>query len=706
MDVTIRVEFQQSWLYGGGGANSFAVSRFLKQCERLYAETDIEVHRRGLDRCEFSLPAQNQDSVLKELASILEKDYQAQAGEAYRLFVDGAEVTPDAPSSDAEDVSAQDGSADDSKDAREPADRKEDPAPASGPSEEAQPSEPGPQTFRAGVNSGAETAKAAASVMDRVENLIGADDFKSLCREIRDRAPLVKKNHTEKVFFSQTYLFTIGQGEGLTNSLELMRDLLSETGLFQDNKRHAVRELSLPSPADQQVEEKMQHLIGSVAERFSTESIISYDISRWVGHTSKELFKELILSVLRGNENCVHVFRAPVVSERLHHQTEKDLRDVLSVRSVRFPNLTADQQHELVTRHLNTYDITVDGSCWEIFDRRVAEEKSDGYFYGIRTLQKIGNEMISLLEQHNVKNETESRVITADKIVSIASVPEEKTGDGMAQLERLVGMASIKEQIRSIVRQIELSRTDDAFKKPTMHMCFVGKPGTGKTTVARLLGEILNERGLLRIGKFFEYRGRDLCGRYVGETAIKTTEICREAYGSILFIDEAYSLFRGDSRSNDFGREAIDTLIAEMENHADDLIVIFAGYPEDMELMLSGNDGMRSRIPYRLDFPDYTREELADIFFLGIPASFGMEEGVRDHIRAYFADIPDSVFEARDFGNARFCRNLCERTWGKALARLAGEGEENRTISEEDFDAAVREISGAAPEKKRSIGFI
>ena len=151
-------------------------------------------------------------------------------------------------------------------------------------------------------------------------------------------------------------------------------------------------------------------------------------------------------------------------------------------------------------------------------------------------------------------------------------------------------------------------------ERPCIHMRFVGNPGTGKTTVARIIGKILKEKGVLRIGNFYEYAGRDFCGRYVGETAPKTASICRDAYGSVLFIDEAYSLYRGDDNSRDYGREALDTLIAEMENHRNDFVVIMAGYTDDMDKLMAGNMGLASRMPYTIEFPNFTREQLYEIF--------------------------------------------------------------------------------------------
>ncbi|MBO7666285.1 MAG: AAA family ATPase, partial [Clostridia bacterium] len=152
--------------------------------------------------------------------------------------------------------------------------------------------------------------------------------------------------------------------------------------------------------------------------------------------------------------------------------------------------------------------------------------------------------------------------------------------------------------------------------RPCIHMRFVGSPGTGKTTVARIIGQIFREEGILRKGAFMEYSARSLCAEYVGQTAVRTAAICRDAYGSVLFIDEAYALYDGSRSSNDYGREALTTLISEMENHRDDMLVIMAGYTDDMETLMQGNAGVRSRMPFMIEFPNYTRTQLYEIFML------------------------------------------------------------------------------------------
>ena len=258
-----------------------------------------------------------------------------------------------------------------------------------------------------------------------------------------------------------------------------------------------------------------------------------------------------------------------------------------------------------------------------------------------------------------------------------------------------------------IKTQKKLAAKGRKVRRPSIHMLFSGNPGTGKTTVARIVARLLRDEGVLRKGNLIEVRGRDLCGEYVGQTAPKTSAICRDAYGSVLFIDEAYSLFRGDASDRDYGREALDTLVAEMENHRDDMCVIMAGYTDEMATMLGGNAGLKSRIPFVVDFPNYTKRELGDIFFSMLGDTFEYEKPLEKAVRGFFDGIPDEVIGERGFSNARFVRNLYERTWGRAAYRSS--------LDDGDVRILASDLLGAADEKefkqllnknaRRPIGF-
>lgn len=228
----------------------------------------------------------------------------------------------------------------------------------------------------------------------------------------------------------------------------------------------------------------------------------------------------------------------------------------------------------------------------------------------------------------------------------------------MAELNSLVGLQPVKEFVKKLIREQQLAialKRDVTATGKTRHMLFTGNPGTGKTTVARLIGRIYKTLGLLRKGEFFEVKRQHLIGQYLGETAQKTSKVIDDALDSVLFIDEAYALAQ-DERDT-YGREAVNTLVPALEDYRNELVVIFAGYTREMQDFLNANSGMKSRIGYTIEFPDYTAPELLEIF-VGMATTEGgytVPEDVREELLRQFEWL--ATASTRQFGNARGVRN-------------------------------------------------
>ena len=242
----------------------------------------------------------------------------------------------------------------------------------------------------------------------------------------------------------------------------------------------------------------------------------------------------------------------------------------------------------------------------------------------------------------------------------------------MAKLDKLVGLTSVKSEIHTLVNvaRIKEMRKREGLKAPTTsyHMVFVGPPGTGKTTIARLVSQIFHALGLLSKGHLIEVDRAELVAGYVGQTAIKTDACVKEAFGGVLFIDEAYSLAAGSEQ--DFGQEAIETLLKLMEDNREDLVVIAAGYRDRMELFVESNPGLRSRFTRFIDFPDYTPDELTTIFTrLAEEEGYKLDAGVADSVRKKMFDA--YMMRTPTFGNGRMVRNLFEQTLTAQANRLA-----------------------------------
>ena len=229
------------------------------------------------------------------------------------------------------------------------------------------------------------------------------------------------------------------------------------------------------------------------------------------------------------------------------------------------------------------------------------------------------------------------------------------------ELNELVGLKKVKDTLNDLVDLITLkNKTKDDLKinNVNLHMVFLGNPGTGKTTVARMIASILYDLKYIRQNKLIEVSSKDLVAEYVGQTAVKTMNVVEKALGGILFVDEAYALADKGSE-NTYNAEAIATLIKAMEDYRDDLVVIFAGYTKEMQAFLDSNSGIVSRIGYTLEFDDYTNEELIDIFKgMVTKAGFNLED---DAIEEVDRLINENRF-TKNFGNARFIRNVYERS--------------------------------------------
>lgn len=260
------------------------------------------------------------------------------------------------------------------------------------------------------------------------------------------------------------------------------------------------------------------------------------------------------------------------------------------------------------------------------------------------------------------------------------------------KLSEMIGLGNVKKIIDGAINYFNLQKEYKErgidFTRPAMHMVFSGNPGTAKTTVARLLAQILRDNKIISRGELIEVGRADLVGEYVGQTAPKVKEVFQRAKGSVLFIDEAYSLL--DDKKGLYGDEAINTIVQEMENARDDTIVVFAGYKNEMEEFIERNPGLSSRIAFHIDFDDYSASELLDITkLLARKNSIIIDESCDKKL----LEIYENARKNPSFGNGRFARNMLERAKLNQANRIAEQdveylsNEQLKTIVSDDIVA-------------------
>ena len=313
-----------------------------------------------------------------------------------------------------------------------------------------------------------------------------------------------------------------------------------------------------------------------------------------------------------------------------------------------------------------------------------------------RWIRNVNESILKSVANRVVENDEDD--VTTIKNIDIKAVKNigkyEDDGtkkDEMEELNKLIGIKKVKTQVEEFIALAEINKKRAEQGKSTssfsLHSLFLGNPGTGKTTVARLVGKVLYQKGVIAENKLVEVSRTDLVAGYIGQTAPKTRKILESALGGVLFIDEAYALNSGSG--NDFGQEALDEILKFMEDHRDDIVIIFAGYTKEMGEFLNVNSGLRSRIPNTFDFEDYTEEEVVEIGLLGLD-KYGYELD-----REYYGEVIKDLYRNNDGSNGRWVRNINEKIITNMSTRIAREGGDNLDeITNEDIEKVKERMDG------------
>lgn len=411
--------------------------------------------------------------------------------------------------------------------------------------------------------------------------------------------------------------------------------------------------------------------------------------------TSNILSKSLFDLIKMHSRDVLTVFLIPPELDKIAEQVKNSLPELTFVEISEHPVMNNDAK-KVLRAYCRKDSLKADNDLLKM----IAKDTS----YNAKNLRK----MYEIWYANALKTKVYPQYAGFKKNIEIA---KDKTPQGSAyeKLKEMIGLEKAKQVIEQAVTYSKMQKLLADRGMPNarraMHMVFTGNPGTAKTTVARLFAQILKDNEVLSVGDLIECGRSDLVGRFVGWTAVQVKEMFKKAKGSVLFIDEAYSLV--DEKNGSFGDEAINTIVQEMENCREDMVVIFAGYSKQMNEFISRNPGLRSRISFYVDFDNYSPDELFDITKL-IAKNNGYK--LSDDAYETLAPIFENAFGTEDFGNGRFARNLVEQAQLAQAVRLSGcdtrslSGDDLVTLCAQDFSQINTGIR-LEENRKQRIGF-
>lgn len=555
----------------------------------------------------------------------------------------------------------------------------------------------GKESAQGGSTSNSDTGEVGVKKRDALEelnNLVGLEKVKHEIKKMINMVEFNKKRIASgKVPEKQTLhaAFMGNPGTGKTTVARLLGEALYEAGVLSGEEFRFVEvtESDLISSSVGGTAEQTQHLLEKarggilfIDEAYSLDkkgSSVNFGIEAI----------NTILKFMEDNRDDIMIIFAGYTKEMEEFfKTNPGLRSRVPNNFI-FEDYTGDEIVQLGEMILKKGDYKLEDR--DYYARHVKRaydsslDKSNG-----RWIRNLDEQLTKTLADRVVaqgSDDIETILnIDIDAVLNQGKYQEgaDKEEDGMAALNRLIGIPKVKEQVEQFVAMAEFNQKraeqGGVVADTTLHSLFLGNPGTGKTTVARILGNILFQKGVIKQKKFIEVSRSDLVGGYQGHTALKTREVLESALGGVLFIDEAYALYKDSNDS--FGKEALDEILKFMEDHRRAIVIVFAGYTKEMYEFLQVNSGLQSRIPTTFDFEDYTPDEIVEIGLLGLH-----KQGYQVNEALYADVVKSSYTRSNDNSNGRWVRNFNEKLLRQVSTRVARDGSSDyNSILDQDLE--------------------
>ncbi|MCR5321530.1 MAG: AAA family ATPase [Lachnospiraceae bacterium] len=544
--------------------------------------------------------------------------------------------------------------------------------------------------------------KIAPIIEKSLADVVGMQDLKVSMNNLFNMMQLEKKRVGSSILKNNIRIYG-GDGCGKTTAALAATKTLAKLGIIGKDEPVITDYDSLIGADPQATADNIQQLFESAENAcILIENIHEFDDQGAYGNglnaidlivKAYEAAEEMIPLMITGSEAEVEALL----------DKKKKFADLFNLPAISVGTYTKEELVQIAGKITEEKNLILDDDVEKYLKTKFEHMLKEPDFKYSRDIDSMINQaylhLASRISKKRRPSEAELYLLTVEDFDTKES--SETVEELLQELDAMTGLKSVKEQVNKIVQQVRIQKMKEeagvnvSTGFGSLHLVFLGNAGTGKTTVARIIGKIYKRLGVLPKGQLIECTRRDLVSEHVGGTALKVEAKVKEAMGGILFIDEAYSLCKDDG--DNFGHEAIDALLADIENHRDSMMVILAGYSDDMNKFMDQNQGLRSRIPTDIEFEDYSVDEMVEIF-LGNVKKDGLvlEEGLEPMVRVLIENAKKSK---RDFGNARGVRNVFEAVKANQSVRLGEMDPKLLMQSKEEF-ITIRKADLHVPEEE------